>query len=97
MPGRIVLEIEPNPRKIVKRGKLKLWTGQVPSLPIERRLSKCGSLEIIPIDQASLDDAWEVSCLSPWTKDHGYLQFIATRYGRLLSLCVWPVVGREWT
>jgi bifunctional DNA-binding transcriptional regulator/antitoxin component of YhaV-PrlF toxin-antitoxin module len=34
-PGRIILEVEPNPGKIVKRGKLKVWTGQVPSTPIE--------------------------------------------------------------
>ena len=33
-PGRIVLEVEPNAGKIVKRGKLKVWTGQVPSTPI---------------------------------------------------------------
>jgi hypothetical protein len=30
-PGRIVLEIEPATRgKVIKRGKLKLWTGKVP-------------------------------------------------------------------
>jgi len=30
-PGRIVLEIEPNNAgKVVKRGKLKVWTGEVP-------------------------------------------------------------------
>ena len=34
-PGRIVLEVEPNSGKIVKRGKLKVWTGQVPSTPLE--------------------------------------------------------------
>lgn len=34
-PGRIVLEVEPNPGTVVKRGRLKLWTGQVPSVPIE--------------------------------------------------------------
>jgi hypothetical protein len=34
-PGRVVLEVEPNPGKVVKRGKLKVWTGQVPSTPIE--------------------------------------------------------------
>lgn len=34
-PGRIVLEVEPATHgKVIKRGKLKLWTGQVPSLPI---------------------------------------------------------------
>jgi hypothetical protein len=34
-PGRIVLEVEANARgKVVKRGKLKLWTGVVPSTPL---------------------------------------------------------------
>ena len=34
-PGRVVLEVEPNPGKVVPRGKLKVWTGQVPSTPTE--------------------------------------------------------------
>ncbi len=35
VPGRIVLEAEPNPRgKVVKRGKLKVWTGAVPHTPL---------------------------------------------------------------
>jgi hypothetical protein len=34
-PGRIVLEIESNARgRVIKRGKLKLWTGAVPSTSI---------------------------------------------------------------
>ncbi len=34
-PGRIVLEIEPNEAgRVVKRGKLKTWTGQVPDLSL---------------------------------------------------------------
>ena len=34
-PGRIVLEIEALPNgKIVKRGKLKLWSGKVPETPL---------------------------------------------------------------
>jgi bifunctional DNA-binding transcriptional regulator/antitoxin component of YhaV-PrlF toxin-antitoxin module len=34
-PGRIVLEIEPVANgKIVKRGKLKLWSGAVPNTPL---------------------------------------------------------------
>jgi hypothetical protein len=34
-PGRLVLEVEPNQQgTLVKRGKLKLWTGAVPPLPI---------------------------------------------------------------
>jgi len=31
----VVLEVEPNPGKVVRHGKLKVWTGQVPSTPIE--------------------------------------------------------------
>jgi len=35
VPGRIVLEAEANSRgKIVKRGKLKVWTGAVPGTPL---------------------------------------------------------------
>jgi hypothetical protein len=35
-PGRIVLEVPPNNSgKIIKRGKLKVWTGPVPSTPLE--------------------------------------------------------------
>jgi hypothetical protein len=34
-PGRIVLELEPAARgKLVKRGKLTLWTGAVPATPL---------------------------------------------------------------
>ena len=34
-PGRIVLELEPATHgKVIKRGKLKLWTGDVPSTPL---------------------------------------------------------------
>ena len=34
-PGRIVLELESNPKgKVSKRGKLKVWTGAVPKLPL---------------------------------------------------------------
>ena len=39
-PGRIILEVEPNPGKIVKRGKLKVWTGQVPATPIEEAIDQ---------------------------------------------------------
>ena len=34
-PGRVVLEVEPNPGKVVRRGKIKMWTGAVPTTPIE--------------------------------------------------------------
>lgn len=34
-PGRIVLEVEPNAGTIKKRGKLKIWTGEVPATPLE--------------------------------------------------------------
>ena len=34
-PGRIVLEIEPVANgKVIKRGKLKLWNGEVPGTPL---------------------------------------------------------------
>lgn len=34
-PGRIVLELEAESRgRVVKRGKLKVWTGNVPSSPL---------------------------------------------------------------
>ena len=34
-PGRIVLEVEAAAHgKVVKRGKLKLWTGAVPATPL---------------------------------------------------------------
>jgi bifunctional DNA-binding transcriptional regulator/antitoxin component of YhaV-PrlF toxin-antitoxin module len=40
-PGRIVLEMEPNTSgRIVKRGKLKIWTGAVPALPIEQAVEQ---------------------------------------------------------
>jgi len=35
VPGRIVLEAKANARgKVVKRGKLKVWTGAVPPTPL---------------------------------------------------------------
>ncbi len=35
-PGRIVLEVNPNTSgSVVKKGKLKVWTGAVPATPIE--------------------------------------------------------------
>jgi len=40
-PGRIVLELESNPDgKIVKRGKLKVWTGEVPRLPLAEAVER---------------------------------------------------------
>ena len=40
-PGRIVLEVEPNTRgRIVKRGKLKVWTGHVPSTPLAEAIDQ---------------------------------------------------------
>jgi hypothetical protein len=34
-PGRIVLEVPSNPSgRVLKRGKLKVWTGEVPKTPI---------------------------------------------------------------
>jgi hypothetical protein len=40
-PGRIVLEMEPNAAgRVVKRGKLKVWTGAVPATPIEEAVEQ---------------------------------------------------------
>lgn len=39
-PGRIVLELESNASgRIVKRGKLKIWTGDVPATPIDEAVA----------------------------------------------------------
>jgi hypothetical protein len=40
MPGRIIIEVEPNAGKIIKRGKLKVWTGPVPSTPLEEAVEQ---------------------------------------------------------
>ncbi len=35
-PGRIVLEVPASTTgKVIKRGKIKVWTGDVPATPIE--------------------------------------------------------------
>jgi hypothetical protein len=40
-PGRIVLEMEANTSgRIVKRGRLKVWTGAVPATPIEEAVEQ---------------------------------------------------------
>ena len=40
-PGRIVLEMAANTSgRIVKRGKLKVWTGAVPATPIEEAVEQ---------------------------------------------------------
>jgi len=39
-PGRIVLEVAPNPGKVIKRGKHKVWTGQVPLTPLEEAVEQ---------------------------------------------------------
>ena len=40
-PGRIVLEIGANRTgRIVKRGKLKVWTGAVPTTPLEEAVEQ---------------------------------------------------------
>ncbi|HLX95414.1 MAG TPA: hypothetical protein VKU37_06710 [Verrucomicrobiae bacterium] len=40
-PGRIVLEMEANASgRIIKRGKLKVWTGAVPAVPIEEAVEQ---------------------------------------------------------
>jgi hypothetical protein len=48
-PGRIVLEMEANTTgRIVKRGKLKVWTGGVPATPIAEAWSKRATITAIP-------------------------------------------------
>lgn len=40
-PGRIVLEMEANVSgHLIKRGKLKVWTGAVPATPIEEAVAQ---------------------------------------------------------
>ena len=40
-PGRIVLEVEANTcGRILKRGTLKVWTGEVPTIPIEEAVKQ---------------------------------------------------------
>jgi hypothetical protein len=40
-PGRIVLEMEASASgRIIKRGKLKVWTGDVPATPIEEAVNQ---------------------------------------------------------
>ena len=40
-PGRIVLEMAANASgRIIKRGKLKVWTGAVPATPIEEAVEQ---------------------------------------------------------
>lgn len=40
-PGRIVLEVEPDSSgRVVKKGKLKVWTGKVPSIPLEEAVEQ---------------------------------------------------------
>jgi bifunctional DNA-binding transcriptional regulator/antitoxin component of YhaV-PrlF toxin-antitoxin module len=46
MPGRIILEREANQHgKVVKRGRLKLWTGAVPSLPLAEAVEQARHYE----------------------------------------------------
>lgn len=40
MPGRIILEVQPNRGKVARRGKLKIWTGQVPGTPLDEAVEK---------------------------------------------------------
>ena len=40
-PGRIILEMEPNSSgRVVRRGKLKVWTGPVPPTPLEEAVEQ---------------------------------------------------------
>ena len=45
-PGRILLEVEPNPQgKIVRRGKIKVWTGKVPATPLNEAVESARRYE----------------------------------------------------
>ena len=45
-PGRIILEVEANPiGKVAKRGKLKVWTGEVPVTPLEEAVDQARRYE----------------------------------------------------
>ena len=45
-PGRIVLEVPSNPSgRVRKRGKLKVWTGPVPGLPIAEAVEQARNYE----------------------------------------------------
>jgi hypothetical protein len=40
-PGRVILEVKPDSRgKIIKKNGLKIWTGKVPSIPLEEAVQK---------------------------------------------------------
>ncbi len=40
-PGRIVIEVPASTTgKVVKRGKLKVWTGEVPATPLEEAVEQ---------------------------------------------------------
>jgi hypothetical protein len=40
-PGRIVIEVPPNHTgTVVKRGKLKVWTGPIPAVPLEEAVAQ---------------------------------------------------------
>jgi len=39
-PGCIVLEVAPNAGRIIRRGKLKLWNGDVPSTSLEEAVAQ---------------------------------------------------------
>lgn len=45
-PGRIVIEAEVNPKgKVVKRGKLKVWTGTVPGTSLAEAVEQARRYE----------------------------------------------------
>ena len=44
-PGRIVLEVEPSRGKVIKRGKLKVWSGEVPLTPLREAVERARHYE----------------------------------------------------
>jgi hypothetical protein len=39
-PGRIVIEVEGSPGKIVSEGRLNVWTGEVPETPLDEAVDQ---------------------------------------------------------
>jgi hypothetical protein len=41
--GRIVLEVQANQGRVLKRGKFKVWIGEVPTIPLEDAIKRVRS------------------------------------------------------
>jgi predicted nucleic acid-binding protein len=95
-PGRIVLEVEATASgKVIKRGKLKLWTGDVPSTPLDEAVEAAAAItcddlpgywrpgwglaEKHPEHAACLEALLE--CKAPFTNAHALAETFATLTG----------------